>query len=50
MSAYISWVWTYAYPNKIVASAEYTSLERCEQAYIALSKEGSTRGHVCTEK
>lgn len=50
MSTFILWIWIYSYPNTTVASAEYSSLERCEKAALEISKEGSARGHVCTEK
>ena len=50
MSAFILWVWIYSYPNTSVVSAEYSSREKCEQAYAEIEKEGNTRGHVCTEK
>lgn len=50
MSAFILWVWIYSYPSTTVASAEYSSREKCEAAYLLIAKEGNTRGHVCTEK
>ncbi|WP_340052098.1 hypothetical protein [Pseudomonas proteolytica] len=50
MSAYILWIWIYSYPNTTVTTAEYSSLERCEQAELQIKKEGTTRGYLCTQK